>query len=438
MSSRLAFTPPAAWLLLMGASALCRPALSQTLAGSRSPLTLPAALAEAHQGSPSLGAAQARLDAARVRAEAAGAWMPPMVGLTAMEVPAGTFDPTRGEGGVVLMASQTFPWPGKRRTVQHAASRSADADAVALHAIRRSLEANVAVAYVRLAYDERDRVALAEQEALLREIADIATRRYAVGAGSQPDALRAGLERTRIGAERAALRARRAENVRVLTTLLAREDASADSLALGTSLHELVTAFEALHAEAPADTLRPEMRLAQARRQAAQARLDASRYAFRPDVTVTAEYALVRKPYGMDGADMWSAGVAITVPIAPWSRRTVEADQATWTSEVSALDEEVRGLRIQIAAETRALDAQVAAARDALRLYEADLVPQAEIAFRAALGAYAVSAGDLTALLDARRTLTDLRRSVEAARARYAEALVRSAQARGRALPLSD
>ena len=82
--------------------------------------------------------------------------------------------------------------------------------------------------------------------------------------------------------------------------------------------------------------------------------------------------------------------------------------------------------------------AQVAAARDALRLYEADLVPQAEIAFRAALGAYAVSAGDLTALLDARRTLTDLRRSVEAARARYAEALVRSAQARGRALPLSD
>ncbi len=414
------------------ATALAQPAIPPAR-----PLSFEGALAEARQNAPYFGAALARIETARARAEGATAWMPPMVGVSAMNVPAGSFNPTTADMGIRVMASQTIPWPGKRRRAANAARLAVEADDAGLGVAHRALEAEVALAYVRLTLDGQERQALAQQRELLREIADIAARRYAVGAGSQPDALRASLERTRLDVEFAALRARRAEDTRALIVLLSRTTTGADTLALGTPLDSLVARLERVQ---PADgtpqlsETRLEFRVSEARQTAALARLDAVRHSLRPDVTVSAEYAIVRKPFGMDGQDTWTAGVVVSVPIAPWSRRGQQAEEAAWTYELQALREEARGLTQRVEAEAAAVAEQVAAARDVVRTYERDLMPQAETAYRATLRAYAVGAGDLTALLDARRTLADLRRTIDVVRARYAESLIRSAQAQGMSL----
>lgn len=428
-----------ALLLTSGADA-------QPLPASGSPaLTLGDALVEAQANSPDLAARAARLDAARARVGGATAWMPPMIGLMAENVPAGNVDPTTADMGIRVMASQTIPWPGRLQPGVEAARLGVVADEAALDAARRAIAADVAAAYVRLALVAREREVLDGQRRVLQEIADLAARRYAVGAGTQPDALRAGLERTRIETDAAALRATRAEAARALRFLLARPATSPDTLIAASPLPDVVAWLERVYAGASGDgpapwSARPEFRVVAARRAATRARIEAVRLSRRPDITVSAEYGFVREGYGAEGMgmDMWTAGVTLTLPIAPWSDRAAQAETAAWMAEDRALAEEARGLEQRAVAEVEALREQVAAARAVTLLYERDLLPQVQTAYDAALHAYAVGAGDLTGLLDARRVLGDLVRASEVARARYAEALARAAQSLGADFSLPD
>ncbi len=410
----------------------------------RDPLTLGSALPEAEAASPDLAARAARLDAARARVRGATAWMPPMIGLMAENVPADNLDPTTADMGIRVMVSQTIPWPGRLQPGVEAAQRGVDAEEAALDAARRTLAADVAAAYVRLVLADRERAVLDDQRRVLQQIADLAARRYAVGAGTQPDALRAGLERTRIETDAAALRATRADAARTLRVLLGRPADAADTLVATTPLPAAVAWLERVYDAAAEDPTRwrnrPELRVIEARRAATRARLEAVRLSRRPDLTVSAEYGFVREGYGAEGMgmDMWTAGVTLTIPFAPWSDRATQAEMAVWQAEDRALAEEGRGFEQRAAAEAEALHEQVAAARAVTLLYERDLLPQVQTAYDAALHAYAVGAGDLTGLLDARRVLGDLVRASEVARARYGEALVRAAQSLGADFSLPD
>ncbi len=411
-------------------------------ATAQSALTLASALDQAARANPTLAAQSARVEAARLRADGAGSWMPPTVGVSAMNVPVTTLNPTRAAMGIRLMAGQTIPWPGKRAAAERAARFSAESEAAGRIASGRMLAAEVVVAYARLARVEAHHRLLDEKIRLARDLADAATVRYRAGGGTgQGDVRRAQLAVTRLRTDEIALTAEHERASVELATLLGRRpDPSMpgmahDSLVAATELTDLVQRLDARLDSAAGIATRVELVQLARRQDAVAARLDLARVNRRPDLMLRGEYALVRDlrpgPLSMGGIDTWTAGISITLPTAPWSRRSLSADEAGWAAEARALEADQQALSDRIAAETALRDADRRGARQTLARYDADLLPQARAAYEADLAAYRAGSGLLDGLLDDLRMLTELDLARLMLLNRLAEATARSGQAIG-------
>ncbi len=426
-------------LLLLGAAPVGA-AWARQAPPAHASMTLQEVLAGVRAGSPSLAAAAARVEAARARVSGGRAWMAPMAGVSAMNVPVGRLNPLEAQMGIRFMLSQTIPWPGKQAPGVAALEEAALGSEAARAAQQRTLEAQAVTAYSRLARLERSARLLEQQQRLAGELADLALRRYGVGAGSQQDVLRAGLETTRLSGRRALLAPALAEAAEELRRLLGA--AAPDTLAAADALEALAAA-----ASPPADVdadealrRRPEFAQLAARRRGIEARLLGLERARRPDLTLSAEYAWVRADEAapaadpmdaaatapamnaMSGRDTWSVGLSVTLPTAPWSRRGLTSEEEAWRAEARGLEQETEALRQAIRSELRTARAQIAAAEELLRLYRTETLPQARAAYDAALRAYEGGAGGLTALLEAWQAWYEIDQAIADAQAGLVQA----------------
>jgi cobalt-zinc-cadmium efflux system outer membrane protein len=169
---------------------------------------------------PELAAAQASVRANQERVPQVRAWPDPMLqigiqndGFTSIEI--GRMDTSY----VSVMASQTFPWPGKLALQGELAALGVDDAKNGVIRQRLSTEAEVRRAYLDLALS-RDRLAVLEQLGAVWQSALAMTRIvYQSGSGSQSDVLRAELELQRIEQRRLALRAEAQSSEQTLNRL---------------------------------------------------------------------------------------------------------------------------------------------------------------------------------------------------------------------------
>ncbi len=120
---------------------------------------------------------------------------------------------------VSVMATQTFPWPGKLRLREEVAQLGASQNTKLLARIRLSTEAEVRRAYLDLVL-ARDRLTLLDQlHATWERSAAFAQVRYETGGGAQADVLRAQLELSRLEQRKFALLAQERGRVQTLNRL---------------------------------------------------------------------------------------------------------------------------------------------------------------------------------------------------------------------------
>ena len=412
-------------LALMGAVAvgyLAAPAAAQEQAG------LAELLEEARAISPELAAAERLAEAAAARVPQAGALPDPILSVGLMNVPMDGFG-LQQDGMTMgsIQLGQQVPAPGIRAAREAIATQryraaEREADEVAQAVIARLKQAYFELLFVEGAVD-----VLSRNRALLSDLADVATARFAVGRTPQQDVLRAQTEVTRLEEQLAGLDARRVAALAEINAILLRpataplvpeypEPVRALALAapapgaftaaaLDGGLGQGLPSLAELQEQAVGE--RPRLLAHVHRIQAARDAVDLAERERFPDIGVTVGYGT-----RWDRSDMISAGISVPLPVfagRKQSKAVIEAEQELAAEELGH-HRMVAELRAEVAARYAAL----IRTREQILLLREGVIPQARATIESAAAAYQAGSVQFASLLEAQATL--FRNEIELAR----------------------
>jgi len=352
-------------------------------------------VAEALGHSPDLLAAADALAAAEARPAQLRALPDPML---SVQYTNDGWQPTLGEREMTTLAfmgSQALPWPGKRDLRATVAGRDAALAKEQVERARLSLAAAVKRAFWGLALARETLALLGEQRGIWQDAEAVARGRYVVGQGAQQDVLRAQVEITRYEQLRAEQEAQVAVRQAELNRLLNRPADAASPETPRLRLRPRVAELAESWAEAEARS--PELRATAVQREREKAALELARADFRPDLTVQAGYM---NRGGLDA--MWQAGVSVNLPVQRERRRAAVAEAEARGRGAARQAEAVRA---QLRYRTQERLAQLHAAETLARLYREGVVPQARLAYEAALASYQTGKVPFLTVLEALSSL---------------------------------
>ncbi len=352
---------------------------------------------------PALAAAQRRVERLRARRPQVESLEDPMLTLA----PVGDMAQTAaGEVGFMAGLSQKFPFPGKLEARGDAADRAAEAAEADLADRRLQVAAAVRRAWWSLAY-ARQAVGVVNEDVQLRErLRDSAAARYRAGSAERADVLRAQVEVDALFQDLLELRQQGETATASLNRLLDRAtDAQLPDPPEATLEDSSGTLDELLAAAAD------HPRLASLRQQiaASRDRLRLAKLERYPDLTVGVQFADVDDEGlapAATGDDQLYLTLGINLPLWQERRDGAEAEALAGLGEAAAMFTDEQN-RLAFAV-TDAL-ARVGQRREAVALYDADMVPDAEEAVASSAAGYRSGQVDFIALIDNARRLTTLK-----------------------------
>ena len=353
-------------------------------------------IAQSLAARPEIAGARAAAQAERERIPQAGAMPDPMLqvgiqndGFTSIEV--GRMQTSFYS----IMASQTFPWPGKRALSQQVVEYGAKQGDFGVKRARLSTEADVRRAYLSLLL-VRDRLEIIDRlEKLWDRSAGIARIRYESGQGVQSDVLRSRLELERLKQRRLALRVE--ERIRVQQLNRLRAHRLDEAIVTSVHVRDLPVVEPADETAVVREALAQSPELAAARLRVTQSEksIDLAKKSYYPDLTVSA--GLMYR--GTTMPPMWLFTVGAPVPIFSGSKqsRSVAENEARRVANQRNGDEIEQVLRLRVQERQSAL----ASLQDTARVYQSGLLQQSEATIDSTLSQYAVGKVSLVSVLEA-------------------------------------
>ena len=345
---------------------------------------------------PEIASAKATVQAERERVPQAGAMPDPMLqvgiqndGFTSIEVgrmPTSYYS---------IMASQTFPWPGKRALAEQVVESNARQGNLGVERAKLSTEAEVRRVYLGLLL-VRDRLEILDRlEKIWERSAGIARIRYESGQGIQSDVLRSRLELERLKQKRLALQVE--ERIRVQQLNRLRAHHLDEPIVTTVHVRELAPLVPPDETTAIRDALThsPELAAAKLRVNQSDKSIALAKKSYYPDVTVSA--GLMYR--GTMMPPMWLLTVGAPVPIFSGSKqsRNVAENEARRVANQQNGDEIEQVLRLRVQERRAAL----ASINDTIRVYESGLLQQSEATIDSTLSQYAVGKVSLASVLEA-------------------------------------
>ena len=386
-------------------------AVASAQGGEPLPLTLGAAIEEALARNPELVALRRQYEAARAAPVQERFLAPPMLEAHIWGWPVTTLNPVRTDM-YMLIAEQELPGKGKRAARTLVAEREADMSQQQTAVRANEILGDVRDAYIELAFTRETFGLYARQAALLNEITETATLRYAAGEGAQHHTVVALVEVANVEKERISAEERAQAAETRLNTLLGRPVSQAIE-----PLAPLVATVTAEEAEGRALARHPDVAMVEAEVAREEAELERLRGERRPDFVVGGGYMLMP---GDAGA--WTARAGITWPNAPWSRGRLNASIEAQVKRLDAVRARREVVASQIRRAVRDAVIRLTAAERQVRLVESTVLPQIEHAFQLTQVAYAAGEGAFADMLDTRRTLLSIQLELLHARANVARA----------------
>jgi cobalt-zinc-cadmium efflux system outer membrane protein len=328
--------------------------------------------------------------------------------------------------------SQLVELGGKRRSRMRGADSGLAAVRGQLALTRVSLDAAVIKAYAAaVAADENARITR-ESAGSLARAATIAEARYAAGEISAAER-----DQTRIAAGRFAADARSSEaaatQARVGLQLLLGLPAPDGKVRLSDGLDALWRLVVAAAAEPSAERdvaaleARGDVLAARALAEQAKAQADLQRAQRVPDLSLFVQYESDRP----GNTNTVGAGVAIPLPLFDRSRGAIAAADAAREQA----EHEARRVRAQASADLAAARTALAAALDRRRLLLDELLPRAQSVRATVAFAYEKGLASLLELLEAERSLNDVRLAAVSSLGEALSTAADVAAARGETLP---
>ncbi|WP_300382002.1 TolC family protein [Henriciella sp.] len=367
------------------------------------PLTLEAAIARAGRSAPEVLRAALEARAVSADADQAGRRLNPTLSLETEN-----FAGTGSLGGfdafeTTAVLSQTFRLGGKRRLAEQAGRARAALASAACSVQRREVQTLAGELFLELdAAQEMADVADASAE-LADELASVVERRVEAGAAAPPELSRAKSEAASLEAEADAARGQVEASALALASVWGSPDVD-----FGLPIADKQTFRREGAHEAAAVTGNPRLAAAVANRKARKAETDLERAGALPDLTVSAGF----RRFEDTGDSAFLAGVSVPLPIFDRNQDATRA--ARFRTEGADLN--ARAVEARLRAEQSSLAARVRAAKSRLQRLESEALPLAEDAYASAAEGYRVGKFDLTATLDARRSLIQTRAAIIDAR----------------------
>jgi outer membrane protein TolC len=376
-------------------------------------------LAETLDRNPGIAALEARVASATHRSVAVRKLPDPRAELTAFLLPPETrVGPQRAAARI----EQQIPGGGKRDGAGHAAELERDALAAELEVLRLDLVTRTRSLAVELAYLDEARRVLVDDRTVLSHFEELARAQYAAGTGLQMDAVRIQAEMTRLDTRITAVDERRAAATAEINLL---RDRSGEIVPRRRIEVRKVPELDRDALTALALTSRPELAASDARisRTAELAKLAARDRS--PDYSVGLTYAWVDRRTDIDvsdnGQDVFGISGGITIPL--W-KKAVTAEVEAHTADRLSREAARRGTAAGIRREIEALAGTIPEIARRLDLLENVLSAQNEQALASAEAAYVAGRADALSLLEAERSLLDVRLSAARSRADLSQAYI--------------
>lgn len=389
--------------------------LASALASAQTPDThyaaLPGArvdelLALARRQNPELAAMGFELEAAQARVHPAGALPDPIGRLELRDV-----TNTAGDGGFNLLPgrvgsakytlAQTIPWWGKRELKRQVAEADAAQASARSAGARSELAAKVKTAFVQHYLAGRSLRVNDELLRLAGSLEQLAQARYAGGLTAQQDVVRAQVETSNLRSERLRLESDARQALARLNGLLRRPPA--EPLAEAQVLRPLPSPAQLADSALTTRLLaaNPQLAAQEAQLAAAETSSELVRKNRYPDLTIGVSPIQVRNRVAE-----WELMFEVNIPLARDSRRAQEREALAMAAAARARKEAAAN---QAAADLAENVAALEAARRLEQLITGALLPQAEIAFKAALAGYETGKLDFATLLEGQRQIRQAR-----------------------------
>ena len=358
--------------------------------------TLTRLLRESLSARPELAQAVAVSHANQERVSQAGAMPDPMLqvgiqndGFTSIEIG------RMGTSFVSLMASQTFPWPGKLGLREQLAQLGSSQSLKVVARVRLSTEAEVRREYLELVL-VRDRLELLGQlEGVWQRSASFAQLRYETSGSPQADVLRARLEQSRLQQRRFALEAQERSRIQALNRLsghplLQPIDTTQTHIKDLTAIAPLERVFSAKEA-----LLRsPELAAARIGTARADKALSLAGKSYYPDLTVSAGFM-----YRGQLPPMWLATIAGPLPVFSGSKQSRAVAENSALLRASHSDVTTIEQLLRLRSEDR--HAAFSGLRQTIDLYQQGLLVQSAATTESTLTQYQVGKVTFAAVLEA-------------------------------------
>jgi len=387
-------------------------------------LTIEAALAYAREHNAAIRAARSRVQAAQKVPAQASAYEDPMVTWEAWNAPEDFRIDEAGNN--IFKLSQKIPFPGKLRLKGEIASKDAEKAEAELKAVEIDTVAQVKKAYYALWLVYRNLEVYRRDQELVTQFARIVEQKYALGQVSQPDVLRAQVERTRlinwVTTETLALGKAQAR----LNALLSRPPEAP----LGAPQDPPAPALPYSMAELEKLTLgiRPEL-LAQTRAlDKERLALALARKAYYPDFGVS-----INRFVNFDERDGFGISVSASIPLA--FKYKYDAGVGEATANRQAAQDELWRLRDLALFEVKQALVEAQTALEQRNLFLYTHIPQAEQALQASQIGYQTGTLDFLSLVDSVRAIEQIHLEHLMAAANFERAWAELERAVGRELP---
>ena len=378
-------------------------ATAQTpVANSVPPITLAELEQLALENNPTTSAAQAGIDAARGRAQQAGAWPNPVAGYSGEELKTGNRD-AGGQHG--FFVEQTIPLGGKLRLGRAVFDRTAERAEAVLDVQRQRILISVRTLFYAALTAER-RVQVQERlAALASEAVGITAQLFNVGAADRPDYLESEIAARRVQLKMNAATNRAFAVRQQLAAMVGREDVATRPFA--GSIDQVIPELERDVAIRAIVEQSPQVRAARAELARTQAITAQSRRATFPDLFIRGGAAHNRergdesgRPIGWEG--QLEAGISI--PLFDRNRGSIAAARA----EETAAQSDLRRLELSLQSRAASEFATYLTALRASESYRTEILPRAEEAYTLYLARYREMGAAYPQVLVAQRTFFEL------------------------------
>ena len=291
-----------------------------------------------------------------------------------------------------LGVSQDLPYPGKLTLRRALADKDAVVAEQKVEVIRRTVLADLKMAYFRLAFLAKQNSILDEDRELLRQMEQAAEVKYRSGMGNQQEILQAQLEQTKLLREVTANRLEAGKLQAQLKQLLGRPQTSPDVIM--DELRESVIArpFDELLAAAQANN--PQIVTAQKTVDRQNVAIEIAKKDFYPDFN--AQFMWQRTDPSQYRA-YYQFTIGARIPIYRKKKLHPEVAQAEIDRSRAQTEVEARSQEVSSALRQEYVAAERSA--ELLKIYRDGMLPQAKAELQAGFAAYGSNRQDFQALL---------------------------------------